>query len=553
MRRRILAPLVMISAVFLAVLFAVGAFKGRGRIRPERVSLSQYQEPGFVAAVRLVNQEFDAWTERLQVERTGKADNFLVARRISLALIGSGLSLEDIRALETIPQEEQIQWWTNYLLNDRRWADYFAERFSRAIVGTDSGPFLLFRRGRFNTWLSDQFYSGVGYDQIVQKIVASEGLWTDTPQVNFITASMSEENSRKCDPVILTGRVSRTFLAQRIDCLQCHDDFLNQHNFGISDQFVPGEQVHFHELAAFFGGTALPANPFAGIKETGEVYRTKLLGQSEESEMAPQVPFLKELLEANGKPRQRLANWIVHQENFAFQRATVNRVWALLTSRPIVTPVDSIPLDDSVPPILKVLSSDFAENGYDLRRLIRLIVSSDAFQRSSQADFEITPQHELCYAVFPVSQLRPEQVAGSIVQAAKLRSINAGSSILVRLASFGDRQSFLNDFGDKGMDEFENQAVTIPQRLVLMNGSLVTERTTQDIVNNAITRIEQMVSDHEKAIELVFLAVVGRSPSDRESKLAMQQVSGQSGGTRSEALSDLFWALMNSTEFSWNH
>ena len=221
--------------------------------------------------------------------------------------------------------------------------------------------------------------------------------------------------------------------------------------------------------------------------------------------------------------------------------------------RPLVEPVDSISLDQTDPPLLDILASDFAENGYDLRRLIRLIVSSDAFQRSSQADFKITPSHEECYAVFPISQLRPEQVAGCIVQAAKLRPINRSSSIIIRIASFGDRQTFLRDFGDQGIDEFENHAVTISQRLVLMNGILASERTKRDIVSNSLTRISQMVRDDRQAIELVFLTLVGRTPTVDEMRLLLSRLDGLTGDSREEVIGDMYWALMNSTEFSWNH
>jgi hypothetical protein len=439
------------------------------------------------------------------------------------------------------------------LLQDRRWSDYFAERFSRAMVGTDEGPFLLFRRRRFNAWLSDNLQEGTGYDAIVRSVISSEGLWTDTPQVNFVTASMSEENQQKCNPIVLAGRTSRTFLAQRIDCLQCHDDFVDQHNFGTKEEPISGEQTHFHQLAAFYGTTGIKENPFGGIRDTGGNYKTQLLGSEEETEIEPEVPFYSELLPADGKPRQRLAIWITHPDNRAFSRATVNRVWALLFSRPLVEPVDSIPLNESVPPIMDTLAEDFAKHGFDMRRLVRAIVSTDAFRRDSRAEFEITPEHEACYAVFPITQLRPEQVIGSMVQANKLAAINADSSVFVRLARFGATNDFLRDFGDRGIDEFQSDAITISQRLVLMNGELVAERTKESIVANASTRIAQIVSDNDKTITLIFLSVLGRYPSSNEREQLSAHICGKNGSARLQAVGDIYWAMMNSTEFAWNH
>ncbi len=139
-------------------------------------------------------------------------------------------------------------------------------------------------------------------------------------------------------------------------------------------------------------------------------------------------------------------------------------------------------------------------------------MESDAFQRDSRADFEITESHESRWAVFPISQLRPEQVAGRLFQACSLTALDSDSSIFTQLKVFGDTQDFLQRFGDNGEDDFDADAVTIPQRLIMMNGNLVAERTKVDLVANAATRIAQMVNSEKDAVDAVFLAVMNRLP-----------------------------------------
>ena len=95
--------------------------------------------------------------ERQELAVAPPADWLTVARRISLALVGNGLSLEEIRVVEQLPESQRIAWWTEYLLEDRRSADYLAERWTRATVGTNNGPFLVFRRRMYVEWLADQF------------------------------------------------------------------------------------------------------------------------------------------------------------------------------------------------------------------------------------------------------------------------------------------------------------------------------------------------------------------------------------------------------------
>jgi hypothetical protein len=551
-KRRILQPLLMILAVLTCATLVAATLRGRPAISPPKNIAGPYSSDAFQLNLARANQQIGEMSVAVDHQTAGVADNFTLARRISLALVGSGLSLEEIRALSLVPEDQQVEWITEYLLADPRWADYFAERFSRVYVGTNDGPFLLFRRRKFNAWLSQQFQSKRPYDEIVREMLSAEGLWTDTPSVNFVTATMDEANAGRGDPIRLAGRTSRAFLAQRIDCLQCHDDFLGNVDFGKPGETVEGVQEHFHALAAFFSGTSLPA-PFQGIREDGKAYEYKFLGEDAQRTVDPMVPFGAELLQPDGKPRERLAAWVTHPENRAFSRAAVNRVWALMFSRPLVAPIDNIPLDDSVPPVMDTLAQDFVDHNFDLRRLIRLTIGTDAFRRASRADFEIHEEHEAAWAVFPITQLRPEQVSGSLFQACSLKAIDSTSSIFTRLKTFGDGQDFLKSFGDRGEDEFDSEAVTITQRLVLMNGNSVAERTKVDLVGNACTRIDRMVADNAKAIELVFLSVFNRLPTETEAGKMLPHLEGQKGNARSRAINDIYWAMINSTEFSWNH
>ncbi|RMF37754.1 MAG: DUF1553 domain-containing protein [Planctomycetota bacterium] len=541
-----------IGVALVGVTVLAASLRRRPDIEPPRGVHSDFSRDEFPQTLQALNASFDAWAAEAGVQVAPPADNLTIMRRLSLALVGTGMSLEEIRAVERVPEDRQLRWWVNHLLEDRRWSDYFAERLSRAYVGTNEGPFLLFRRRKFNLWLAEQLRGGTPYDQIVREMLSAEGLWTDTPQVNFITATMDQEKNR-ADPIRLAGRTSRAFLAQRIDCLQCHDDFLGELNFGTSQDPIDGRQEHFHQLAAFFAGTGLPDPVFRGIREDGREYRYKYLHAEEEETVSPAVPFYPDLLPQEGKPRARLARWVTHPENRAFARATVNRIWALMTSRPLVAPVDSIPLDGSLPEPLEILAEDFRTHGFDLRRLVRLIAMCNAMHRDSRAEFDITEAHEECWAVFPLSQLRPEQVAGNVMQASKLTAIDQTSSIFTRLKAYGDLQDFLKRFGDRGEDEFEADAVTISQRLVLMNGKLTRERTKNDLVNNAASRIAKLVGDDTQAIELAFLSVLNRYPSTTELEVFRGYLNGKSGNARARALGDVYWAMINSTEFSWNH
>ncbi len=502
----------------------------------------------FQAAKQAIDAQFHEVWQRRELEPAPKADDLTLARRISLGLTGSIPSLEEIRLIENRPESDRLAWWVNHLLEDRRYGDYMAERLSRAYVGTENGPFLIFRKRRFVTWLSDQLMANRPYNELTQELIAESGLWTDHPAVNFITATVDQDGTKEPDVAMLAGRVTRAFLATRIDCVQCHDD-----NLG-GDL----KQTDFHELASFFREAQ---NSFVGIMDQeGKPYEYQYLHEEEETTVPAQVPFNQHLLEdSGGTLRDRLAGWVTHPENKPFARAIVNRVWAVMTGRPLVEPVDDIPLNGSfakgnLPAGFEPLVDDFITHNFDLKRLIRLIAATDAFQRDSRAEHEITAQHEQAWAAYPVTRLRPEQIIGSINQASSLSTLNADSHVLTRLITFGETNEFLKRYGDAGEDEFSMDGGTIPQRLLMMNGNLVTERTNDNFVRNAATRIAQLSPNHETGVEMAFLCVLTRRPTDQELEHFVTKLeSDEVQSNRRQDFEDIYWALMNCTEFAWNH
>jgi len=254
-----------------------------------------------------------------------------------------------------------------------------------------------------------------------------------------------------------------------------------------------------------------------------------------------------------GQRRQQLAAWVTHPENSAFARATVNRIWALMFGRPLVAPVDDVPLTGPYPPGLERLAADFSRQGYDLRRLIRTIALTQVFQRASRAPDGIDERQEQHWAAFPLSRLRPEQVAGSLLQASSLTTIDAESHLLVRLARYDQQKDFVRRYGDTGEDDFTERGGTIPQRLLLMNGQLVSERTKEDLLANAVTRIATLTTDNARAIDVCYWACLTRRPTSVELDHFAVRLRDTSGSGRRQALEDLYWTLFNSAEFTWNH
>jgi hypothetical protein len=509
---------------------------------------TQANDSSMTETIAAIDQRWSEAIHSAGLEPAERADWLTVCRRISLALVGNGLSLEEIRELEQLPESVRVAAHQQKLLGDPRFHHYWGERWTRFLVGTDGGQFIAYRRRRFRVWLEEVFAANLPYDQMVRKLITAQGLWTDKPEVNFLTATF-DSNEGSPDPIRLAARTSRAFLGLRIDCLQCHNDFLGNVNLGDVNEPREGMQTDFHQLAAFY--SSAKSSGLQGVK-SGEVeYNYKYLDASEEVAVEASVPYSPELLPSEGQPRERLAAWVTHPKNRQAAKAAVSHVWALMFGQPVGEAVDNLPLDEEVNPMIELLADDFVEHGFDLRRLIRLISRSSAFQVDSRADFEVTPQHEQSYAVFPLVRWRPELVAGSIIQAARNKKTDRESSLFLQFQTLTGTNEFVTRYGDVGEDEFTTDSVTITQRLLLMNGNMIGEIINFNPVLNSTGHVGMFAPDDAAAVDTLYLCALNRYPSAAEQEHFVARIS--EAENRNEALEDLVWVLLNSSELAWNH
>ena len=376
--------------------------------------------------------------------------------------------------------------------------------------------------------------------------ISQTGIWTDRPATNFLTSGLVEN---ELDENKLAGRTVRAFLGQRIDCAQCHDH-----------PFEEWKQSHFQGLAAFYGQTKLS---IVGMEDRsldkGEpvVYRVEDRKTLEKRIVDEAVPFHPEWLPAEGSRRARLATWITHRENRRFERATANRVWALLFGRAWHEPVDDLRNPpDGQSDILDILGRDFREHGCDLRRLIQIIALSEPFRLDSalpvSSDGTSSEKLTTAWAAFPLIRLRPEQVIGSILQSSTVQTTDQNSHLFFRFIRFVQGEEFLKEYGDLGADELLARGGTIPQRLLLMNGKLASEAMEVGPIT-AAGRISGMSSSPEHVVETAYLVCLTRRPTPEEKAHFVNQLTIAPKVEHGKVVEDLCWSLVNSTEFAWNH
>ena len=422
--------------------------------------------------VKAVDASFRARWSAEKMVPAAPADDLTLIRRLSLALSGTVPSLEEIRRFEARPKETRVSDWLDTLLHDRRCTDYLAERFARAFVGTEDGPFLLFRRRRFVAWLSDAILENRPYDAIVRDLIADDGLWTDHPATNFLTVTFDEKTERPdarpaggAGVAGVPGRAARLRPVPRppVPALE-------------AGRFPrPGGLLRRRSTpTSAASATARERLPAARPQDEGVRSRRAL--RAVPPELLPEPE--------SGSPREQLAAWVTDPRNPNFARATVNRVWALLFGRPLAEPVDDLPAAGELHPALTP-----ARRRFRRARLRpappdpRSIAATEVVPPRQRRPTAPTEEHEAAWAVFPLTRLRPEQVAGALFQSASLTTLGPQSHWFVRLIAYTGRNDFVRRYGDTGEDEFDARAGTIPQRLLLMNGEIVREQIKDGLLS----------------------------------------------------------------------
>jgi hypothetical protein len=347
--------------------------------------------------------------------------------------------------------------------------------------------------------------------------------------------------AKKGKPEDVAAHLSRLFLGVRLECAQCHD-----HPFG------KWKREEFWSQAAFFAGLKGQRGDFYG--PISEVSDQRELGIPNTDRVA-QAKFL------DGKAprwkfkvgaRTTLAEWMTAKDNPFFSKALVNRMWAHFFGVGIVDPVDDL-VDDNAPShpeLLDFLAKEFAEHDFDLKFLIRAITLSKTYQLSSEADPQ-KPADLRLFARMPVKGLTGLQLYDSLRQAAGIRD-NAMAMSRVFFNPNDERQQFLETFADQ--EKTTEYHTSIPQALTMMNNQMITNATHPDRSEALGAVVASSFMSDKGKVEALFLLALSRKPTTSEAaKFGTYVAKGGVADSKKKALADVFWALLNSTEFRFNH
>ncbi len=456
-------------------------------------------------------------------------------RRLSLDLNGRIPALALARDFLDDDRPDKRRLWARELL-EGDFADRYAAHFAnywRAVLLAQANSQLA-RPGRIEDYLRKQFRANVPHDKLVRDLLAG------SDALDYFTAY---ENK----PENVAGSVARVFLGVRLECAQCHADR--------SGGAWTREQ--FWQFAAFF--SRLPGPRFDGNRS----YQTADLSkgppkikpsEKEEYVIAKYLDGTALDWKDGTDPRAVLAEWVTRPDNKWFARAAVNRLWGYFFGVGLVDPIDGFGADDnppSHPELLDELARAFVAHKFDLKFLARAIVGTKAYQRTSRQTHRSQVDPRL-FARMPVRGLSGEQLFDSLGEATGYVPPGENTGDYILAAASTPRAKFLAKFQARP-DQPIDAPASIQQALFLMNGAYATEAASAE-KSRTLAAIAAAPGSVAEQVEQLFLVVLSRKPTAAESKRMVEFVeSGGPAKDRKSALADVFWALLNSTEFAVNH
>lgn len=494
----------------------------------------------------------DHW-QKEGIEPAKPAADATFLRRLTLDLAGRIPTEHEVEAFFADKSPQKRRHAIERLLNGPEFALHFGSVLDEMIQGNYAG------NEDFVDYLRRGLREHKTWDVLFREMMVGPWKSEETKPANRFL----DKRAKNSD--VLTVDASRVFFGVDISCAQCHDHPL------VEDW----TQDHFYGMVSFFHRTT-GGKGTVGEKQEGEV---TFLADGEER--TAKMMFLsgamvdgsafREKAQSPGKQegddivsrRAQLVEMALQDRKF-FSRAIVNRLWEYFYGRGLVTPIDQMHSENesAVPGLLQWLADDFADHGYDLRRLVTTLVSTQAYQLSSRWESDAPLPKGKHFAVAQLRPLSRRQMATSLLLATgnvqlspvgemdrrveKLTGVSGLQRLQERLQLEEQTRDLLSYF-DPRQSEFQSSA---SEALFLSNAETA-QRLFEAGENNLPARLAA-VEETRYLVRTAIQAVLSRSPDASEID-ELTAWFGEQSGEKAAKCEQLVWALVNSAEFRFNH
>ena len=492
--------------------------------------------------------------KELGIPSSPVCDDATFLRRASLDIAGRLPTDEERTNFFSSQEAEKREHVIDALLRSTEYADYFANKWTAMLKNRRDDASDMTSNFAFHAWVRDSLLANKPYDQMVRELLAATGTVIANPPVVWY--------KRVKEPKQQVEDVAQLFLGVRMQCAQCHhhpferwsqDDYYSFSAFftqvGRKPTATRGEDMIFHKR-----GMAIATN----IK-SGQTLKPAALGDA--------IPAIA----PDEDPRLKLADWMSSPSNPFFAKAVVNRYWKHFFRRGLVEPEDDIRETNppSNPELLAALEQHFIASGFDLKSLVKVITSSNAYQLSSAPNpYNIADQQN--YSRYYPRRLQAEVFLDAIDDLTGSRTefpnLPSGTrAIALPDNSYNNGSAFLKVFGrpeNESVCECERvQSSSLAQSLHLINAKDMKSKLATS--NGRADRLAKSDKSDEEKIRELYSVAFSREPREDELRAGVdflaetrQDPTGKPVDQQKasqDSLQDLIWALINTKEFLFNH
>ena len=523
-----------------------------------------------------IDKQIFAKLKTLRMNPSELCTDEVFIRRASFDLLGIPPTAEEARAFVADKSRHKREELVDRLLARPEFAEFWAQKWLDLLRAEERS---LDRKGVqvFYDWIRDSFAKNKPLDQFVREIVAARGSTYENPPANFYRSLR--------DPVERAVASAQVFLGTRLQCAQCHShpfDRWTQNDYyqwaalfaQVDYKIIENKRKDKNDKHEFDGEQIVLISKKGSVKDprNGKAAGPRFLGESEmmEEQLAKKEKSLKpaDATEPTDKEPGRdylleLSKWLGSPENDMFARVQANRVWFHLMGRGLVEPIDDFRATNpaSHPELLTQLAADFAKQGFDMRHLIRTIMTSRTYQLASEPN-ATNEADEINFSHALVRRLNAEQIMDAQSQVLGLPlefpDYPAGlrASQLPALPTERRRRGdsagmfeFMQTFGKPLRlipSECERSCEpTMSQAFQMISGPLINKRLANP--QNSLSKlIESGKLDHD-IIETLYWQALSRGPSKQESAASLAHL--QKAKDRRAGLEDILWSLLNAKEF----
>lgn len=484
-----------------------------------------------------IDQRIHEKLRNLRIQPSELCSDVEFIRRASLDICGIVPSPERVNQFVADASPDKRAKYIDEMLARKEFVEMWVMKWSELLQIRSTRQVSYKATLLYYDWLKSKIANNVPVNQMVRELLGSQGGTFTVPATNYY---QNEQNNLK-----VAENVAQVFLGMRIQCAQCHNHPFDRWTMDDYYGFVaffsqvarkasedPREQIVFNRGS---GETKHPV--------TGQNMKPKFLGGIE--------PETK-----NKDRRAVVADWIASADNPYFAKNLSNIVWAHFFGKGIVDEVDDVRVSNPAvnPQLLDELGSKFKEYDYDFKKLVRDICNSRTYQLSTKTN--ATNESDLTnFSHASLRRIRAEVLLDVISQITetknKFRGLPLGSRA-VQIADGNTTDYFLTTFGRAKRESVCSCEVimdpSLSQALHLLNGSTVNNKIKQ---GKLIERLIAEKKSHDQILDEIYQRCFSRLPTDKERTSIQQEISTQENKT--QALEDIFWALLNSREFVFNH